>query len=1006
MDNYTKKIKDIFKTIKQNDEFEVMFNNYRRDNKLLINDFMNVMKYIKYRSETENKKLITTTDLDIQYSPDIETVYRFTISTSNTINNFLELVNNKKNNKIISILVKNFLSQENYSLIQKIKKKENILDIDDFNIRIRKSSEIPVSKDKQKELSELTILSNDKIIFRLKQRLSFVISNDLSVDLTIIKMTDTINKINNTNKNYELEIDYSPNNLDLKKLDTIMNEIIKIKKVLIQNNNIISTKEEELVIKGYTNLMYNTNKTFNNLYSMQPINAEVQHFIDDIPDKYSATDKADGDKYVIFIFNKKLYLISNNLNIKFIKNINNLKETILEGEYIYLSNEKKYIMMVYDCLYFDGKDMRDQIELKERLIALKKALNIIQEKNNYYYIKDLSSNFKYNIENIKKFYQSEIENYFNNLNFNIQKSKELLIYPKIFLFPLGFSKSEVYLYSSLLWNNCTKNKKINCPYFLDGIIYTGIKQKYSRDKKNQKFPIYKFKPPSTNSIDVYIQFQRNKETNNFMDFYDNSLPDTLKDINYRVINFLVGDTVNQKERPVPFMPEVDNDQGFFPLIDGHVRDVKNNIVQDKTVVELTYDIDSKLPHQYRWSILRTRWDKTESVMRDKKKYGNYNDTAIRVWKSMKESITIEEITNLANPSKYNLQIKSLAQKLSKSIITSQKGQDKYYQKVTNLIKKLREFHNWIKSIIIYTYCTPVVKKYNGKPEGQSILDIGCGRGGDIHKIYHARVKEYVGIDINYEDLYSATNGAVSRYNHLKKILPGFGKVQYIQADGSIIFNSKEQEKKINNMSKENKNLLDKVFTKDKKFDIISSQFVIHYLFSDSTSIKNLISNIQNFLKKDGYILLTLFDGDLVHKKFTDNKIVSSYTNEDGQRIKLFEIIKKYDGDIKNKTGQAIDVHMSWVSNEDTYIEEYLVTKELMTKVMKHAGCRLVETDLFSNIYNLNKDYFMNVIQFEENEKNKKFYEKVKMFYNDLKGADKESKDWSFLFRYYIFQKIE
>ena len=74
------------------------------------------------------------------------------------------------------------------------------------------------------------------------------------------------------------------------------------------------------------------------------------------------------------------------------------------------------------------------------------------------------------------------------------------------------------------------------------------------------------------------------------------------------------------------------------------------------------------------------------------------------------------------------------------------------------------------------------------------MDIGCGRGGDIMKIYHARVGNYVGIDISYEDIYSATDGAVSRYKPLKNKFPGFGKVSYIQADGGVLLNSKEQSK--------------------------------------------------------------------------------------------------------------------------------------------------------------------------------------------------------------------
>jgi hypothetical protein len=49
---------------------------------------------------------------------------------------------------------------------------------------------------------------------------------------------------------------------------------------------------------------------------------------------------------------------------------------------------------------------------------------------------------------------------------------------------------------------------------------------------------------------------------------------------------------------------------------------------------------------------------------------------------------------------------------------------------------------------------------------------------------------------------------------------------------------------------------------------------------------------------------------------------------------------------------------------------------------------------------------MDVTPHEENYKNKKFYEDVAKFYDNLKGADKESKLYSFLNKYYIFQKFE
>ena len=96
--------------------------------------------------------------------------------------------------------------------------------------------------------------------------------------------------------------------------------------------------------------------------------------------------------------------------------------------------------------------------------------------------------------------------------------------------------------------------------------------------------------------------------------------------------------------------------------------------------------------------------------------------------------------------------------------------------------------------------------------------------------------------------------------------------------------------------------------------------------------------------------------------------------------------------------------MAWVSQEGMYLTEYIVTSELLISTMKKANCVLVDTELFVNLYNINKDWFLNVIDHEENPKNKKFYKKVAEFYGDLKGPDKESKLWNDLFRFYIFKK--
>ena len=79
-----KRISELFMSIKKDDEFEVMFNNYSSKNPLPFIDFMNVSKYIKYKSEIDKKKLYETIILDIFYNG-----YRVSITGIDTINDFL-----------------------------------------------------------------------------------------------------------------------------------------------------------------------------------------------------------------------------------------------------------------------------------------------------------------------------------------------------------------------------------------------------------------------------------------------------------------------------------------------------------------------------------------------------------------------------------------------------------------------------------------------------------------------------------------------------------------------------------------------------------------------------------------------------------------------------------------------------------------------------------------------------------------------------------------------------
>ena len=1018
------KFTNIYKNLVGDDEFEIMFGGYTKTNSINMKQFLDILKYLKIFADEKKYKIIHTETLDISYNYDSKNfhTYRISIDGVDKINSLMAMLHKRENHIIFSILSSKLLSSDNegLSIINKKKDFDNTYNLDKHNIRVRLAKEEKVSNSKLGELIKLDNVSKIAIMLRMKSRISVVIENnsevDLRIDLTSVKQCNDINKLQKITPNYELEIDFNKKKkLSVAKekeyLDKILYYITFVKKIIEQSNNIVSRDEKENVLKVYNNLLYD-DKDFvsKTLYGPQVQSLEVVHIVDNLPNKYSVTDKADGDRCLGVITNNRLYLIFANLEVKYSGiEVKDFDGTILDGEYIYNSINNKYIYTTFDIVFYKGENVQNTASLAERYNKLNDVIRNCFKfdfKFNIY-------NGKFDMKLIEKYYKDDISAYLSMLMKQLKTSKnETVVCQKYFIFVLGGGDYEIFKYAEILWNSYTKLEASKVPYILDGLIFTPLQQIYTKSLKETKYRNYKWKPPEKNSVDFFIKFEKDPQTGKYLNVYDDSGENTIQGNTYKIINLHVGKVVNNIEIPVLFRKYDNLHIAKISDSSGVVRDMEGDLLQDNTVVEFYYNNNNDLSPEFRWVPLRTRYDKTESVLKFKKKYGNNSVIADAVWNSIQQNVTIHDLSKLGDEKIYDQELADIKNRIDASVVAIEKQKDAYYQTTSNLGTPMRNFHNYIKSNMIFTYCSP--KVMNDKIKKLSVLDLGCGRGGDILKFFHSRVGSYIGLDPDASGINSSTDGAISRYNAFKRKMPSFPKMEFLIADAGTELNYQSQSKAIGKMSSANQTLIESIFgsdinkLNDRKFDIFNCQLMIHFLLKDDITWNNFCQNINNFLANDGYLIITAFDGEKVHKKFQefDGNIQSSYS-VDGNKKKFFEFKSSYDYKEKNidKTGLAYNAHLATFNDEGTYNTEFLVTTNFLVNSLKEkCNMHLVETDSFNTIYEQQRNFFENVAPKEENSKSRSFFLNSAEFYNMDDSVNKASLEFSKLHKYYIFKK--
>jgi len=1024
-------INKLVKSYGTNNEFEVsLFSNKETSSHLLTLEKYNDLNSILSKITSKNKSKYQTEKtqvLDVIMSikdSNIETTkittYRASIDGLETINKYMSMLHGRKNHLVVGVLASFYYETKNkkdnkdnkINLMKKTKNVSNYITLDDIYMRIKLDIEEEVSEDELKKLIKIQKYWKPEsymIGYRFKERVSYFIVKDKNIfriDLTTVKSSNIINNIESSPPNYEIEIE-----CDIKDKTNFLSQLFGICEFVIKaiqgSNHIITKSLSEAVLNKYRELLM-VDKSKTNLYARQPISLEVQHLVDNLPNKYSVTDKADGDRGFLLIYDARCFFISTNLIVRDMGlNVDSkLSGTILDGEFIFLPKHNRYLFMGFDCLKSGETNVRDETKFSTRLEYLDK---IVYQINKTGYVHKSIYDSKIDLNNMTKvldFHKTNLLEFYADINKNLEsKSNPILVRRKYFMETMGIQDNEIFKYTWLMWKSITSDPNLKYPYNQDGLIYHPNDQKYIIEVEKSKYSEYKLKPPDMNSIDLYTVFEKDKITGKILIVYDNSIAGILKNKPYVIANLYCGLFSKGVEKPVLFGEDIGVSQAYLYLDDNGIpRSQDGKPILDKTVVEYYYNMDTDNLNQYKWVAMKTRWDKTESVQKFGRRYGNAQKTAMAVWRSITNPILMNDFANLSSDVDYLKYFKQFQAKINYDIVKMEKKQNIYFQKKEKMTEDMNKFHHWIKSNLIYTY---MMYRYNDDIQCK-VLDFGCGRGGDINKFYYTEVELYVGIDPDYEALVDSSDGAISRYKNIKKGKERFPPMFFIQSNAGIYLQYDEQVRALGKMNQDMKNNFNKFFTWDNNkttFDRASCQFAIHYLLSSEETWNNFCANLNMYLREGGYFVFTTFDGNKVKDKLKDTDRYTEYYDDNGEKKVLFDIVKKYDDNSSNPYGNALDVHMGWMFDDGVYQTEYLVYQEFIVKSLKEkCSMELVESYGFENIFNDNKE-FLQIASTEEEGMSIKFFKDIYKFYTPT-DINTKCYGYSFLNKLYIFRKRE
>lgn len=257
-----------------------------------------------------------------------------------------------------------------------------------------------------------------------------------------------------------------------------------------------------------------------------------------------------------------------------------------------------------------------------------------------------------------------------------------------------------------------------------------------------------------------------------------------------------------------------------------------------------------------------------------------------------------------------------------------------YNEMTNNAKKvsrrntknIRKWNNLVKRFLIKQSIFPP-----GWIHGVKVLDLTCGRGGDMGKIlqYH-HVKRYRGIDISDDAVQEAIKRSTFHNKH--HAILDFACMDMNKTDAQFnYFNALEKATTCENPTYKILELnepYDFLAKKCHTFSMINMQYSLHYFCKTKKQLTALIKKIAECLNTTGKWIGTLPCSDRIQEAVNGTYTLPSFCE--------IKPAKRWKG-----SGRFGDPYTFYLQDCVPCVEEYLCPKQILCDIAKKCGLRNV-----------------------------------------------------------------